>query len=563
MTTLPDADSAPVVSQFLRRWQIDALRSYLAADSSDFLITATPGAGKTTFALTVAARLLHQRSVQRIVVVAPTDHLRTQWADAAAAFGIWLDPDLPNSVGPVRDGTHGYVTTYAQVASKPALHRRRVESRTSLVIIDEIHHASEGLTWGEGLREAFEPAKRRLALSGTPFRTKSDERIPFVSYDDDDDEIRSLSDHAYSYGDALADGVVRPVVFAAYTGTARWVNDAGEAYAGVLGSGTKKEEDRTWRTALSPTGRWVPHVIAAIDERITSQRAAGIEDAAGIIMANDQDTARAYAAIAERVTGEAPVVVLSDDSDASQKLADFTHGTQRLVVCVRMISEGVDIPRATTLGYLCSARTPLFFAQAVGRVVRSRGAHETAAVYLPAVRPLLALAAEMESVRNAVMRVVPRDGHDLDPDIERAAGTGQEWNVLDTEAQFAHLLSAGRAITGQTLELDEAAVDFLGLPGLLTPDQMATLLATRDADLRRQAIAMSDATPPPPMGTWRDTIAVRRDIHRLVGMLAARTSRPHGQIHAQLRTTVPGPASSVADHDVLVARRDHLLRQVG
>lgn len=561
MTAIASAESLEPAGPLLRRWQIDALRRYEDAGSRDFLVTATPGSGKTTFALTLAARLLARRVVQRVIVVVPTDHLRGQWADAAARTGLWLDPDLPNSVGPVREGTQGYVATYAQVATKPALHRSRAEARPTLVIMDEIHHAGDGLTWGDGLREAFDSAKRRLALSGTPFRTKADERIPFVSYEADDDEVKSIADYSYSYGDALADGVVRPVVFAAYTGVSRWMNDAGDAYAATLGSGTKKEEDKAWRTALSPTGRWVPHVIAAVDERVRAQRAAGITDAAGIILANDQETARAYAAIAQRVTGEAPAVVLSEDADASERLTAFTEGSTRLVICVRMISEGVDIPRATTLGYLCSARTPLFFSQAVGRVVRARGAHETASVYLPAVRPLLALAAEMESVRNSVVRIQAQDGHDMEPDIERVGGTGEGWTALDADAQFAHVLTAGRAITAQTLELDDDAHDFLGLPGLLSPQDMATVLAARDAQLRKHVASVVDETPIA-ASTWRDTQEIRKDIHRMVSVWAAKTGRPHGQVHAEIRQAVPGPPTSVADYDTLVARHDHLLALV-
>ncbi|MFZ4509728.1 MAG: DEAD/DEAH box helicase [Candidatus Nanopelagicales bacterium] len=553
------APAPAAVTPYLRRWQIRALQGYLEAGPRDYLVTATPGSGKTTFALTLAGRLLAQRIVQRVIVVVPTDHLRGQWADAAARLGLWLDPDLPNSVGPVREGTHGYVATYAQVAAKPMLHRNRAEARASLVIMDEIHHAGDGLTWGDGVREAFDTAKRRLGLSGTPFRTKADERIPFVSYEEDGDEVRSLADFSYSYGDALADGVVRPVVFAAYTGTSRWLNDAGEAFAAMLGGGTKKDEDKAWRTALSPTGRWVPHVIAAVDERVRAQRAAGIEDAAGIILANDQETARAYADIATRVTGEGPAVVLSEDSDASERLTRFTSGRTRLVVCVRMISEGVDIPRATTLGYLCSARTPLFFAQAVGRVVRARGAQETASVYLPAVRPLLALAAEMESARNAVVRVTARDDHDLDPDVERVAGEG--FTALDADAQFAHVLTAGRAITAESLDLDEDAADYLGLPGLLSPEDMATVLAARDANLRRHIAAVTDEVEFTP-STWRDTQEVRKDIHRMVSVLAARTGKAHGQIHAEVRQVIPGPPTAVADYDTLVARHDHLMAQV-
>ena len=132
-------------SPLLRRWQMRALQAYVDADARDFLVTATPGSGKTTYALSLAGRLLAQRVVQRVIVVVPTDHLRGQWADAAAKAGLWLDPTLPNSVGPVREGTLGYVATYAQVAAKPMLHRGRAEARPTLVIMDEIGmHSSRG-----------------------------------------------------------------------------------------------------------------------------------------------------------------------------------------------------------------------------------------------------------------------------------------------------------------------------------------------------------------------------------------------------------------------------------
>ena len=73
--------------------------------------------------------------------------------------------------------------TYAQVAAHPALHRQRTENRRTLVIFDEIHHAGDALSWGDAVKEAFDPARRRLALTGTPFRSDANP-IPFVTYVD-------------------------------------------------------------------------------------------------------------------------------------------------------------------------------------------------------------------------------------------------------------------------------------------------------------------------------------------------------------------------------------------
>jgi len=581
----------------LRRWQQLAWQAYRDADPTDFLVTATPGSGKTAFALALARILLDARAVDRVVVVCPTDHLRTQWAAAADGFGIDLDPTLPNDVGPVRGGLTGYVATYAQVAARPAVHRARVGARRTLVVLDEIHHAGDGLSWGEAVADAFGGARRRLSLTGTPFRTRPDERIPFVRYDTEPDgALRSRADVGYGYAEALTDGVVRPVTFAAYTGTTRWLNSAGQVVAASLtGDNTRDAEAAAWRTALDPRGGWVSHVLAAMDERITHLRAAGMTDAAGIVLASDVADARAYARVVAGVTGREPALVTSDDPAAGRRLTDFAGGTERIVVCVRMISEGVDIPRAACLAWLTSYRTPLFFAQAVGRVVRARRPGETATVFLPAVRPLLALAAELESERNHVTPAPPAAAELTDPvfdeppaarDEARTGGSGA-FQALESAAEFAHVLHGGRAVTAAPAVRGGAAVsgqrggpvrggtdpdpdpdggdapdeDFLGLPGLLSAEQTASLLARRDAAIARRVAAprtQAAEVLPRPAAAWEQVAALRREVNSLVGAVAARTGRPHASVHATLRRAVPGPPSSSAPLEVLTARRDRL-----
>src|SRR5215213_340074 len=580
-----EALSPQTTTRPLRAWQQAALQRYEEQSPKDFLVTATPGAGKTTFALTLAARLLSRREVARIVVVCPTDHLRLQWADAADRMGIVLDPGLTNAVGPVRAGTQGYVTTYAQVAGKPMLHAARATSLKTLVILDEVHHAGDGLSWGEAAEEAFGRAARRLCLTGTPFRTQPDERIPFVRYEEDSVEgeggLVSRADYTYGYKEALADSVVRPVVFAAYTGTSRWRNSAGEVVAASLSeAGTRSVEMQAWRTALDPKGQWVPHVIAAMDDRITHLRENGMPDAAGLILASDQDDARDYAKIVRRVTGKAAELILSDDPKASKKIERFATGSARIAVCVRMISEGVDVPRAAVLAWMTSYRTPLFFAQAVGRVVRSRATHESATVFLPAVRPLLTLAASMEEERNHVMpppKTVVGDELDLEPlpPKEKDEEGLKQWEALEADARFAHVLHSGTAHTGEgsgPLAVAPEDEEFLGIPGLLTPSQTAELLAKRDEELRLRIASrqhsddedeglfpVEDHPDEDDTGrSWRDAAELRREINRLVSRVAARTSQPHAVVHRQLRDHVPGPPSASASVDLLRARRERL-----
>ena len=318
--------------------------------------------------------------------------------------------------------------TYAGVAANPLAHRIRTERFNTLVILDEVHHAGDALSWGEAVREAFEPARRRLALTGTPFRSDINP-IPFVTYAPDDDGVpRSVADYTYGYAHALADHVVRPVLFMAYSGQMQWRTRAGDEIAARLGEPlTKDLTAQALRTALDPKGSWIPSVLEAADRRLSEVRR-HVPDAGGLVIATDQDSARAYAQVLAAVAGEKPTVVLSDEKAASKKIAKFTEDESRWMVAVRMVSEGVDVPRLAVGVYATTTSTPLFFAQAVGRFVRARKRGETASIFVPSVPMLLAHASEMEVERDHVLGRKITDEDDIfaaEEDLLRAGAAGE------------------------------------------------------------------------------------------------------------------------------------------
>lgn len=567
----------------LRAWQRRALVEYLRRRGGDFLAVATPGAGKTAFALRVAAELLADGTVEALTVVTPTEHLKTQWAVAAGQVGIQLDAAFRNADLHSATDFHGAVITYAQVGTAPAVHRRRTLTRRTLVVLDEIHHAGDSRSWGDGVKAAFEPAVRRLMLTGTPFRS-DDNPIPFVTYERGPDGLaRSRSDSSYGYGDALRDGVVRPVIFLAYSGETRWRTSAGDELAARLGEPmTQDLIAQAWRTALDPTGGWMPQVLRAADARLSVLRSAGMPDAGGLVIASDQQAARAYARLLEQVTDEKAVVVLSDDAGASAKIGAFAASERRWLVAVRMVSEGVDIPRLAVGVYATSASTPLFFAQAIGRFVRARRPGETATVFLPSVPQLLELASDMEIERDHVLGARERNG--LDDDLlaraqreERASGELEKrFEALSATAELDQVIfdgaSFGTPVGAGTPEEEE----YLGLPGLLTPDQVATLLSKRQAE--QQAARRRDRATPAgaaqrdpervpgagasPVGrhatgtvtAGERRIALRRQLNALVAAHHHRTGLPHGKIHAELRRRCGGPPSAQATIEQLEER---------
>lgn len=557
------AEAAPS-TQALRGWQRKALVKYLTAKPRDYLAVATPGAGKTTFALRIAAELLNDRTIDAVTVVVPTEHLKIQWAQAAARNGIALDPKFSNSNSQTSAEYHGVVVTYAQVASHPTRHRVRTENRKTLVIFDEIHHGGDAKSWGDAMREAFDDATRRLSLTGTPFRS-DDSPIPFVKYEPDEAGYqRSQADHVYGYSDALADGVVRPVVFLAYSGEARWRDSAGEEHAARLGEPlTAEHTARAWRTALNPTGEWMPAVIAAADKRLQQKRQ-HVPDAGGMIIATNQTTARAYADLLTKITGEAPTVVLSDDPSASDRISQFSESTSRWLVAVRMVSEGVDVPRLSVGVYATSASTPLFFAQAIGRFVRSRRAGETASIFLPSVPNLLLLASEMEAQRNHVLGKPHRESDGLDDEaLEAAEKTKDEkgelengFESLGADAELDQVIFDGSSFGTATPAGSDEEADYLGIPGLLDADQMRDLLRRRqDEQLnKRTAEAVVAGGPPPSRTTHGQLRDLRRELNTLVTITHHRTGKPHGWIHNELRRICGGPPVAAATTDQLKAR---------
>ena len=540
----------------LRAWQAEALQAYMASQPRDFLAVATPGAGKTTFALRIATELMAKGAVRRVTVVCPTEHLKTQWSESAARVGLTLDPDFTNAQGEEGSFFDGVCVTYAQVAANPGLHKRRTAARPTLVILDEIHHGGDALSWGDGIREAFQGAARRLSLTGTPFRS-DDSPIPFVEYADDGDGVfRSRADYTYGYAEALRDGVVRPVMFLSYSGQMRWQTKQGDVVEATLGEPlTKDMTGQAWRTALNPAGDWIQAVLAAADERLTAVRKS-IPDAGGLVIATDQKAARAYAERLEAISGQRPTVVLSDDAGASDRIAEFSAGDERWMIAVRMVSEGVDVPRLAVGVYATSASTPLFFAQAIGRFVRARKRGETATVFLPSVPQLLGLAAEMEVERDHALGEKKReDGWD-DELLERANSEEQAsdqlafpgFEALESDASFDRaLFDGGEFGLGAEAGSDEEA-DFLGIPGLLEPEQVTTLLR------KRQAAQSAQPKKAAPVSDPRRRREVRKELTSLVSAWAQKSGQPHAFVHAELRRICGGPEVARASVEQIESR---------
>ena len=505
----------------LRPWQLAALDQLERSPQTDFLAVATPGAGKTTLALAAARRSL-ARSPARLIVVVPTAHLKFQWARAAAALDLHLEAGWTPAHGPFPSDMHGIVTTYQQVASAPRAMAQRAAG--AFVILDEIHHAGDDRAWGDALQSAFADAAYRLSLSGTPFR--SDTRsIPFVRYTADE----ALPDFEYGYGPALAERrVVRPIYFPRTNGHMEWAGPDGAVHAaGFDDALDAPRANQRLRAALSLDGEWLPDVLGAAHARLCAVREHHRE-AGGLVVATDQDHAHGIARLLRQRLGTRVVVATSDDPAASEKILDFTSSTDPWLVAVRMVSEGVDIPRLRVGVFATTTTTELFFRQVVGRFVRWQPgvARQSAHLFIPDDVRLRSAALDIAADRRHSLRREERLGRaDGDADGPEGGGTGAD---PAGEEQLSLFTVISAVATDAVMPDDGAHAD----PGDGDPDPALVLELPAPPPLPG---AGSAGTPADSGETRMERKArLRASNASRVRDLARRTGMTHAQVNAEL-----------------------------
>ena len=526
----------------LRKWQKNALDVFAAREGDDFLAVATPGAGKTTFALTAARQDLAANPGRSLVVVAPTQHLKGQWAAAAERFGLHLDPAWIAGE-PLPAEVHGIVTTYQQVAQS-AFEVRKIASG-AFVVLDEVHHAGDERAWGDGVRSAFEVGAVRLCLSGTPFRSDS-LAIPFVYYDAGGE---AEPDVEYGYGPALADrGVVRPVHFPRLGGEMEWIGPDGSVQSASFDDALDPRlASQRLRTALDASGEWMPDALTRAHAQLAEVRQTHPE-AGGLVIAMDRDHARGIAKLIRDRLGVKAVVVTSDDPTASKRISDFASGRDPWLVAVRMVSEGVDIPRLRVGVFATTTTTELFFRQAVGRIVRWVPGHDRQPSYMfmPDDPRLRAHAVSIaEERRHFLKKAGDQDGGEGD-------GLLDETRAVREDEQMSLFSAVSAKPSGEAVV--HRADEHLGLFGSLDDDDPQDdgfeLQLMEAPHLEVRAPDASGLTPVQRRRVLRDANAV------IVRAIAGATGQTHAQVNGELNRMSGVTRVSEASADELERRRE-------
>lgn len=534
----------------LRDWQREALKKWTAHEKDTFLCVACPGAGKTSFALSCAYRFLQNKN-NFLIVLCHTRHLKKQWAISSETFGIKLDHDFDRSDGsPTKDFNGICITYQALGAGGEALKtfRRLSSLRRTLIVFDEIHHLGEGLKWGNSAIEAFGESGQKLALSGTPIRS-GQEKIPFITYrdfvtSDGRPGKEAIPDYSYSYRHALEDDVCRNVYFPRFNGQMDWIGkDANKYSYSFTDEIPPSLESQRLRTALDPAGEWLQGTLREANERIDSIRQSGHPAAAGIVFAQDvcNDHAFRIYQMLQEITGDPASIelVTSEDQQSSDSINNFRINSKKWIVSVRMISEGVDIPRLRVGVHATNYVTELFFRQAVGRICRYQeevedNINQASFYYIPADERLVGFA---QKIRDDVNHTI-EDDEDAGPD-EGGRGRGPALGLSFFEpissTGYEEGVTADSGDTYSKEELLHARSLLLGAGLPHTQDmKLVEILRQHDKQKKLQPSLTFPTTAPPQMTTKDRLKKLRKNIHKKVGRINKRWNLDYQDVHNEL-----------------------------
>lgn len=544
----------------LRRWQADALKDFQqqTVERRNYLLVATPGSGKTRLALRIAHWLFQRGQVERLVVVTPTSHLRRQWADEAARLaGIQIDPNWQGFSE--HESMHGLALTYQMVAygSNCNYQRRLVSQKRTLVILDEIHHAGENRSWGNAVQRAYELAECRLLLSGTPFRSDNFP-IAFVNYNPETREC--IPDAGYSYGVGIRDNVCREVYFPSFDGHIEYIDNGEIKTVSFRDEMAETAANDRLRMALSPQGDWLKHVLTDANNELLRVRQ-DQPDAAGLAITIDQQHACDVARLLEEVTGSPPVIAISDDPKSSDYITIFRDSKAPWLVAVRMVSEGVDIPRLRIGVYATNITSEVFFRQALGRLVRMQPEYDDqdAYLYLPEDVRLLAYAQQIKQERQHAIEDM--DESNLRESRETYEGDGERsLTLIESNALEGSTVHNGILFTPNELDRARKLALEAGvrLQGHRVDDVTVAKILRLVAPLgEEQGQVVTHATP----ALYIIHERLRKVTNRRSRRLAHLTGRPFKEIHEALHF-IDGKWAATCNEAELRARLQYLEQQI-
>lgn len=449
----------------LRKWQEAGLSQIVdeAQTGSDTAVVCScPASGKTFFALMATERVKQLKYDGCLtLVLTPRVGIKRGWINEARLMGITLTPSKDGREFIPSQGedmfSSGYVMTYQEASRATSTLYAFCKKYKPIVILDEIHHAStplgerRGNVWGASIENALSSSSYKLMLTGTPFREgRNPNPISFVRYDSHNRVIATVN---YTYAEAIADNVCRPVEFKVWA--AKFIQRDAEDVEVEIEWDTPMSRERAAQrlnAAISDTGGFVKPVLIAAHKKLLQVRLeTGRENAGGLVVAKDQNHASRISALLTEITGVEPTLVQSRIPDSMERINTFRNDANKLwIVGVNMLSEGVDIPRLSVGVFCTNIQSRLYFRQFIGRLARRTQTpddelgiirRQFSHIYIPGDREIRSNA---KDIYDEVLQAVGKDVDPYDGSLfETTHGLLEEMRIEVVEAYEESIILDG------------------------------------------------------------------------------------------------------------------------
>lgn len=480
-----------------RDWQERFARAYQTNIKKNFLLEACTSAGKTGGALDIFDSFKNAFGWRFLIVVVPSEHLKQQYAqDAKDLFELNLFYSgtvkslgrLPTPEELLQQNYQGLVIsyqwlTYSGNAQWLVNALQKNLAGKVLTILDEVHHASSELAFGQACEIAFPDGviSHRLMTSGTPFRSDNNKILGnWLTYVPAGENVyECVPDFRYTLADALSDEIIPVFSFATMGG--EFTYRRGRAvYKGITFTDATNEQELTdaLNTAIDVNGGWIKEAIMWAHQRMQRDRANGLPECATYVRV---PTIKAARQIKERIrylTGEEALVVVSKDDDdpnqelnfnsrqdSSELIKQFAGETglraMSWIVGVGMLGEGISIPRLKYRIHATNIRALLSFMQDLGRLLRLFPKDEPEAVetLIPAHPTLIELAL---NALNEVAHIVREQEGEEEEELSSEQNGDGENEDSDSDlisSAFEPLASTGE-LGGHIVEREEIPIEY-------------------------------------------------------------------------------------------------------
>lgn len=403
----------------LREFQRNAIQAWEDAGCRGILEMAT-GTGKTITSLAAAASRRKSLGKLVLIILVPYIHLLEQWERTCREFGFHpylCSGDRPGWEREAKSVLQDFRLGSIDDACFIAVHNtasadkfRRLcgllPPQHSMLIADEVHDLGS-----RELRQALFPeAGMRMGLSATPQRWFDDEGTHFLlSYFDGVCFEYPLES---AIGECLVPYEYNPVPVCL---TETELQGYGELTAKVVAIAGRAKEDPEIEERLKMLLLERARIIASADEKLPklieilrelmSSRRTSADELRHVLVycapGTHQEVLRSLSGLGLRCHEFVHTVGASERTRVLQSFAD---GDIQVIVAVKCLDEGVDVPATRTAFFLASTTNPREFIQRRGRILRKAEGKTKAIVYDFVVVPSTAQVERQDVLGASVLR---------------------------------------------------------------------------------------------------------------------------------------------------------------